>query len=260
MRHRPLIWLGILVSGAGLLAAGHAAGSPSSISGGRSTVKKSHCLSFVAFNNSRALFRGNAALRRAVNWGIDRTDYVTAGSSTQTPWTHLLPPSAPGSITKAGLQPYGTRANIARAREISAGHLRDGKLSIYYSSLETTVPVRVENVRRDLTNLGFHPADITMRGFRGPDFYDEVSKRNSGWDLAVSVDSCAEDPAAFMRPRWPWYYPQNQKYIRRIKAAMRLTGRARNRALGKLDLEIARNLAPVAVMAFDNSRLSKSLQ
>jgi hypothetical protein len=88
-----------------------------------------------------------------------------------------------------------------------------------------------------------------MRGFAGFKLYDEIGKQNSAWDIAVSQAWCSADPAAWMLPRWPWYFPQNQKYLRKIKAARRLTGRARNRALGKLDLEITRNLAPVAVMA-----------
>jgi hypothetical protein len=99
------------------------------------------------FNNSRALFRRNAPLRRAVNWALDRTDCV-AGYDTQRPWTHLLPPNAPGSITNPRLQPYGTRANIAKARKIAAGRFRDGRVSVYYASSGTADPsVRVENSR-----------------------------------------------------------------------------------------------------------------
>jgi ABC-type oligopeptide transport system substrate-binding subunit len=248
MPHRPWIWLGVLASGAALLAAGHAAGT----SGGeRSTVKRSYCGSFIPFNNSRALFRGNAPLRRAVNWALDRTDYV-AGHDTQRPWTHLLPPDAPGSITNPRLQPYGTRANIAKAREFAAGQFRDGKISVYYASMGTADPsVRAENVRRDLINLGFDPANITMRGFAGFKLYDEIGKRNSAWDIAVSTGFCSEDPTAFMLQRL--FFPQNPKYLRKVKAAMRLTGRARNKALGRLDLEVMRNVAPVAVMAFSSS-------
>jgi hypothetical protein len=249
MPRRLWIWLGILASGTALFAEGHAAGSPSSISSGRSTVKKSYCGAFIPFNNRRALFRGNASLRRAVNWALDRTDYV-AGSDTLTPWTHLLPPNAPGSITKASLQPYGTRANIAKAREIAAGHFRDGRISVYYSSSGPTGPARAENVRRDLINLGFDPRNITMRGFAGFGLYDEIGKRNSTWDLAVSDAFCGKDPTAFMLPRW--YFPRNPKYLRRVRAAMRLTGRARTKALGRLDLEIMRNVAPVAVVAFSD--------
>jgi len=244
--------VGILATGAALLAAGHAGGSPAR-SGG-SSVTKSYCLHYVAFNNSRALFRGNAALRRAVNWAIDRRDYVVAEPNARAPWTHLLPPGAPGSITKSGLQPYGKRGNIARARRIAAGHFRDGRMTIYYATSATTGSARADNVRRDLISLGFDPANITMRGFDGVKLYEAAMKLGAGWDLAVSFVSCSEDPASFMRTPWPWWYPKNQKYARKVSAAMRLTGRARKRALGRLDLEIMRNVAPVAVMAFGDSR------
>jgi hypothetical protein len=249
MPHRAWIWLVVLASVAALLAAGHAAGSPSA---GRSMVKKSYCGAFIPFNNSRPLFRGNGPLRRAVNWALDRTDYVAAGPDTRTPWTHLLPPDAPGSITNPRLQPYGARADIAKARELAAGHFRDGRISVYYSSSGTTDPsVRAENVRRDLINLGFDPANITMRGFAGFRLYDELGKRNSAWDIAVSTAFCSEDSTAFISRNW--YFPRNPKYLRRVKAAMRLSGPSRRKALGRLDLEVMRKLAPVAVMAFYNS-------
>lgn len=253
MTHRPWFWLGMLAAAAALLVAGNAPGSARADgSPEHSTVRKSICLASIPFNGTRGLFRGNPALRRAVSWALDRTDFV-AGSDTETPWTHFLPPGVPGSITNARLQPYGTRSNIAKAREIAAGHFRDGRITVYYSSSGTTGPIRAENVRRDLINLGFDPARITMRGFAAGQFYVAISRRGSAWDLAVSEGVCEEEPASFVL--YPsWYFPKNQKYLRKIKAARRLSGRARNKAVGKLDLEIARNLAPAAVMAFRYDR------
>ena len=43
------------------------------------------------------------------------------------------------------------------------------------------------------------------------------------------------------------FFPNNPKYQNKIAAALRLKGSARATALGKLDLEITRNVAPVAV-------------
>jgi hypothetical protein len=44
------------------------------------------------------------------------------------------------------------------------------------------------------------------------------------------------------------------KYTAKIKAAARLVGNRRLRAFGKLDLDISRNLAPVAPMRTFNNR------
>ena len=91
----------------------------------------SSCLGQIALNTSRGLFHDNVQMRKAVNWAIDRTDY-SGGSYTRTPWTHLLPPGYPGSITKRSLQPYAPRANIAKARALAAGHFKDGRIKVFY--------------------------------------------------------------------------------------------------------------------------------
>ena len=88
-------------------------------------VKPLGCLGQFALNTHRGLFKDNAPLRRAVNWAIDRTDFLANASPyAMTPWTHLIPPGFPGSITKRALQPYPVRADIDKARQIAAGHLR----------------------------------------------------------------------------------------------------------------------------------------
>ena len=116
--------------------------------------------------------KNNAPMRRAVNWAIDRTDYSGGASFTRTPWTHLLPPGYPGSITKPALQPYAPTANIEKARRIAAGHFKDGRITVYYRSSGSTNQAQGEIVRRDLISLGFDPANITMKGFTGGDIYD----------------------------------------------------------------------------------------
>lgn len=215
-------------------------------------VRSGLCLNFVAFNNSRGLFHRNATLRRAVSWALDRTDYAGV-SFHQTPWTHLLPPDAPGSITKPRLQPYGTRADVAKARALAAGHFRDGRITVYYQSSGTIGPAKAEVVRRDLVNLGFDPANITMRGFPGFGIYDAFA--TGGGDLAVSLGFCqqsfADPPGAFFGGP---YFPDNHKYSGRIARAMRLTGVARDRAFGRLDLDIMRDVAPFAVMGYSDNR------
>jgi ABC-type oligopeptide transport system substrate-binding subunit len=206
----------------------------------------SSCIAEIAFNNSRGLFHNNAAMRRAFNWALDRTDYA-GGSFTRTPWTHLLPPGYPGSITKPRLQPYAPTAKVEKARRIAAGHFKDGRITVYYSSSGSTNQGRAEKVRRTLIDLGFDPANITMKGFTGGDFYEAVFLRGD-FDLAVSVGWCdypgTGDGSAFIPGP---FFPDNAKYRNKIAAALRLEGKARATALGRLDLEIMRNVAPVAV-------------
>ena len=208
-------------------------------------VEPISCIGEIAFNSSRGLFQNNAAMRRAFNWALDRTDY-TGGSLTRTPWTHLLPPGYPGSITKPGLQPYAPTARIEKARRIAAGHFKDGRVTVYFRSSGSTNQAQGEKVRRTLVNLGFDPANITMKGLTGGDIYAAIFKKGSDFDLAVSLGWCPDYPSAGDFLPGP-FFPSNAKYRNKIAAALRLKGKARATALGRLDLEIMRNVAPVAV-------------
>jgi ABC-type oligopeptide transport system substrate-binding subunit len=203
----------------------------------------------IGFNNIRGLFHDNPEMRKAVSWAIDRRDY-SGDSFTRSPWTHLLPPGYPGSITKPRLQPYSPRANLAKARKLAAGHFKNGKITAWYR-LSAAGAEQAEVVRGVLINLGFDPANITMTGLSGSDIYDAIGK-GSAFDLAVSLGWCDDfvDPEAldsfpFLPPGA--LFPDSPKYRSKIAAALRLHGNARTHAIGKLDLDIMRNVAPVAV-------------
>jgi ABC-type transport system substrate-binding protein len=226
-------------------------------------VKPGSCLGVVAFNGSRGLFQGNVQMRKAVSWALDRTDYagvVPGGSLLRTPWTHLLPPGYPGSITKKSLQPYSPRANIAKARELAAGHFKDGRITVYYRSSGTINPAQAEVVKRDLINLGFDPANITMKGFAGGDIYTAIGVRGGDWDLAVSLGMCTDFPVPvdFLSLGFAFggssLFLDSSDYRAKLAAAHRLRGAARDTALGKLDVWLMKNVAPLAVMHTYNNR------
>jgi ABC-type transport system substrate-binding protein len=215
-------------------------------------VNASDCLGRLAFNNRSGLFHDNVAMRKAVNWALDRTDYVSSSAPyTLTPWTHFLMPGFPGSVTRPNLQPYGVRSSLEKARQIAAGHYKDGRVVVVYRSAGVSA-ARAQIVRRDLTALGlevqmvpaFNPLDVPPT-----------------WDIAVGVGYglgvCYEnerDPAQILKWEIEPYRPARAKYSLKIRRADALKGSARLKALGKLDLEIARNLAPVAVMHTYNNR------
>ncbi len=213
------------------------------------------CIGALSFNNNRPLFRNNLALRRAVNWAVDRRAYAgTAGPYAASPWTHLLPPTFPGSITAKKLQPYTGTGRLSKARKLAAGHFRGGKITIGYRSSGTINPAQAPLVRNDLIRLGFPASKITMKGYPGADIYVATD-----FDLGVSLGWCADsmDPAPFLGSFLNSagdLGPVSDKYKRRLAAANRLGGDARLQALGKLDLDIVRNLAPVVVMRTYNNR------
>ena len=148
---------------------------------------------------------------------------------------------------------------MAKARAIAAGHFKDGKVKVLYR-LSGNGPGQAQVVRRALIDLGFQDENITMKGFAGGDISDAMGKRGAGWDLGVSVGWCNElalDAGAFSFPLfsggWP-FFMNNPTYLKKIQTAQRLRGNARTTALGKLDLEIMKNVAPTIVTNTYNNR------
>jgi peptide/nickel transport system substrate-binding protein len=208
-------------------------------------VKPLGCLGQIALNTHRGLFKDNAPLRRAVNWAIDRTDFLAnATPYAMTPWTHLIPPGFPGSITKRALQPYPVRADINKARRIAAGHYGDGHVVLAYRAGGPR-NARVELVRRDLTRLGL---SVTLAPF------SNYPPPASQWDVLFGYGRCVDgtaDPGDFVSTVRGSLSPQYEAKVRNVSE---LTGEARIKAFGKLDIEIMRNDAPLVVTNVYNNR------
>jgi hypothetical protein len=97
-----------------------------------------------------------------------------------------------------------------------------------------------------------------MKGFSGADIYDLIGKRGAGFDMVISLGWCSDfiDPAAgdaFPFLGVGWTFPDSPKYRAKIAAAARLRGNARTKAIGKLDIEIMKNLAPVVATTTYNN-------
>ncbi|MFL5912985.1 MAG: ABC transporter substrate-binding protein [Gaiellaceae bacterium] len=220
-------------------------------------VEPTDCLGYLAINTLRPEFRGNVALRRALNWAVDRRAalaYVPPYSAS--PWTHLLPPGTPGSITAKNRQPYAGAPNLSKARRLAAGHVRHGVVTVGYRSTTASGLPQAQLVRSTLEAIGFRAADVKLKGFSGADLYDAMGHRNSNLDLGVSLGWCSDypDPLAMLEIGFDSTESGAAKYHHRLLAAQRLSGAARLKALGELDLAITTKLAPEVVMRTYNSR------
>ena len=213
--------------------------------------KPINCMSYIPFNNGSGIFAGNPQLRKAVNWALDRTEY-SGGSFGVTPWTHLLTPLTPGAVTAKSKQPYGVRANIAKARKLAAGHFRDGKIRIAYRSSGQTGR-QAQVVKNALIQLGFDPAKIEMRGFAGAEIYDALGVKGNGYDMGVSLGWCSDYPDQPSALRSVLLSTQFAGYDAKIDAAESLPPAQRAKALGKLDIAIMKNVAPLAPMGYYNN-------
>ncbi|MFL5949478.1 MAG: ABC transporter substrate-binding protein [Gaiellaceae bacterium] len=224
--------------------------------------KPTSCLSFLAINDDRPLFRNNVALRRALSWVVNRKAYAGApGPYAMTPWSHLLPPTSPGSVTARKLQPYRGAPNLRKARRLAAGHLRRGRINIGYRSSGALGTPQARLLRADLVKLGVDPTRIKLKGYSGADIYDAMGKRNTDLDLGVGMGWCADtspmDPASLVRQALEsssFFGIDSAKYTRRLEAALRLNGEARYRALGKVDVDLMSDLVPTVVLSVYNNR------
>jgi hypothetical protein len=161
-----------------------------------------------------------------------------------TPWTHLIPPGVPGSITKRALQPYGARADLDKARQIAAGHYGEGHVVLAYRAGGPPNP-RVEVVRRNLTSLGL---DVTLAPF------SDYPPPASQWDLLVGYGWCLDataDPGDFVTAVKRSLSPE---YVAKLLSVNRLIGEKRLKAFGRLDVEIMKKDAPLVVTNAYNNR------
>ncbi len=220
-------------------------------------VEPINCVGYVGLNGRRPLFRNNVALRQAISWMIDRRALLAplppySGS----PWTHLLPPTAPGSVTAKQLQPYSGAPNARKARRLAAGHLRSGPVSIGYRSTAPGGLAQAQYVRGVLVKLGVKAKRIKLKAFPGADLYDVLGRQNSDLDLGVGLGWCSEypEPLGLLSVGLNGFGAAGTKFQARLEAASKLHGAARSRALGRLDLDLINTLAPVVVTRTYNSR------
>jgi ABC-type transport system substrate-binding protein len=168
---------------------------------GRFRVTGSNCISYVGMNSGgtgsgAALFNNNAGLRRAVNYVINRKAMVDlSGAFAGQPTDQYLPKGFPG-FKELGAKGYPNTSNVAKAKTLANGKVRNGGPWKYYYGLAAPGPQRMELVRSYLSQIGI---TIDPQGFRGFAIYDAAGKRNS--------------PHAFTTGGWCQDYPDPYDFI-----------------------------------------------
>ena len=215
-------------------------------------VKPSNCVGYLALNSERPLLKNNAPLRKAINWIVDRSRHLEGTAPySGSPWTHLLPPTYPGSVTARSQQPYAPRADVAKARRLAAGHLRSGKVVIGYPG--SAGLAQPELLRDELLRLGFKRENVT---FKLIEPFDVIGKRVMPYDIgSAPYGWCSDyvDPGAFLDPLL-YFTPARGVVHAELARIGRLAPGARIRALGRLDVRLMRDLAPVVAMRTYNNR------
>jgi ABC-type transport system substrate-binding protein len=226
-------------------------------------TKPVNCTGYLPMNTANNLFKSNLPLRQAVNYAITRRSYVAqAGPYAGQAWTHLFNPGVPGwknvSIYKQ---------NLTKAKSLARGHMKDGKITVYYRSSGTTNPAQAQIVKNDLVTLGFSSGNITMKPFSGGDIYDAMGKRGTDADIGVSMGWCSDYPDPYdwinillygpsiqAENNVNYSYFNNPKWNKRMASAAKLVGPNRLKVYGQMDIDIMKKAAPVAVERTYNNR------
>lgn len=232
---------------------------------GRYFVNPTGSIRYIAMNHDRALFGprgsglGNVRLKKAVNLAIDRTALLQQfGAYAGVFNDQHLPPTMPGFRNAAV---YPTRPDVERARRLAEGAKRSGNARLY-SCPGVLCPRLALIVQQNLREIGIN-VDILgpCRSFH----CSEPSTRGEPYDLTFFAWRADYfDPRSFfyladgrtIRPtnNLNLSYFNSTRYNRKIAAAASLSGQARYRAFGALDVDLARNAAPLATFMTDNSR------
>jgi ABC-type oligopeptide transport system substrate-binding subunit len=209
----------------------------------------------IAMNTSRPLFANNPRLRRAVNYAIDRRALAAQGGVFSARRAdHYLPPTMPGFRPT---DVYPATPDIPMAQSLARGHTRGGK-AVMYALNAGTAPQRALIVQQNLKQIGIE-VEITL--LSGNVRLTKLATRGEPFDLAdVGLSADYGDPIAVLSESFDGRnireanntnlaYFSSRWFNRNLDATARLRGAERLRALGKLDVELARTYAPMAAYA-----------
>jgi peptide/nickel transport system substrate-binding protein len=209
-----------------------------------------------AFNTARPLFRGNPSLRRAVNFAIDRPALRrAAGGQFESRLTdQYLPPSMPG-FRDARIYPLA-RPDFGRARALAQGNTRGGK-AVLFTVDSPPMLAAAQSIKHDLAKIGL---DVEIKGIPLPAYFGRLGAHGA-YDIGFAPwVPDYNDPYATLNVRLDgrfigttnWARFDSPTYNRRLRSAARLPGDVRYRAYGELDVQLARDAAPLVAVSILN--------
>jgi ABC-type oligopeptide transport system substrate-binding subunit len=218
--------------------------------------------SYLAFNTSRGIFKNNIALRKAVNQVIDRRAMLSqsgylAGKRTD----QILPPGMAG-FRDADLFPL-KQPNIAAAKKLAEGHTGDGNVVLYESNRGAS-PLRAQIIQYNLAQIGLkvdtklfaRAVQLTKEGTRGEPY--DIADESWGADYADPYDfiNVLLDGRNIQdQNNTNFAYLNDPKFNQQMTQASLLSGTARYKAYGNLDVALMQQAVPWAPRSNANNRM-----
>ena len=219
-------------------------------------VTPGYGLRAYVLNTSRPLFRDNPRLRRAVNLAIDRSALRRLGGGTleSTLTDQYLPPTMRG-FRDADIYPLNG-PDLPRARALARGHTRSGKVVLY--TVETRPhPAFAQTIKQNLAEIGL---DVQIKVFPTPTYFGRLGA-SGPYDIGFGPwIADYDDPYAVLNVLLDgrfvgttnWARFDSGVYNRLLRRAAGLRGQARYRAYGDLDVQLARDAAPIVAVDYPN--------
>jgi ABC-type oligopeptide transport system substrate-binding subunit len=209
---------------------------------------------YVALNTSRSAF-ASAKLRKAVNFAIDRPQMLRQRGAFAGKRTDQILPPGMGGFKDAKIYPL-KGADYRTAKRLAGNSCKNVTL---YTATSPTGQNLAQVLKFNLTQIG---CDVNVKSFVGFAIYTAAGTRGEPFDAAlVGWNQDYPDPYDFLDillngnnihadNNNNLAYFNNKKVNRLLERANRLTGSARYRTYGNLDIMIQKNYAPWA--AYDN--------
>jgi peptide/nickel transport system substrate-binding protein len=217
-------------------------------------------LRMFAFNTSRPLFRNNPSLRKAVNFALDRQALQAAfgGPLAGRLTDQYIPPLVPG-FRDGDVYPLD-RADPVRARELARGNLRGGRAVLYTTDFALAI---AQLAKQQLAEIGLEieirtvPHHISSLGY-----LDALTTSGAEWDIALVVwTPNVPDAQVYLNLLLETQHVggtnvagfSSAAYDRELRRAARVPqARRRELAYGSLDVQAARDAAPLAALSVLN--------
>lgn len=209
-------------------------------------------LDYFSLNTHRTLF-SDVRVRQAVNYAIDRRALARLGDFFQPvperPTDHYLPPGMPGF---RDAHVYPTMPDVVKARELVQQAHAGGRTAVLYTCDSFPCPEQAQIVKTDLAKIGLQ---VQIKRLPSATLFARVARRGEPFDLVWDGEIADyPDPQAMLTQILedssvaPTF--NDPAYQHKLAAAARLSGPKRYLTYGELDLDLARNAAPLA--AFGN--------
>jgi ABC-type transport system substrate-binding protein len=240
-------------------------GTPNA-AGGQFKVGPTSCIDYMAMNTAKAPFN-NVALRKAVNWAVDRPAQLRLlGKYAGKRSDQILVPGIPGF--KAFNVYAISGADVAKAKSVGGSAIASApSVNVIHSNTASSTN-RAQVVEFNLKQAGFN---VTDNPVPSTTYYQNIQTKGTSYDLAMNGGWCADyfDPFDYINVLFDgrtiqaannvdWSYFNNATFDKAMDHAASLSGSARATAYGKLDQNLMANYAPVVPYVIVNDRFYTS--